>query len=125
MTATDLVRGGQTPDDAQGNAGLWTLMMLDGRYTWDQTFAADRSRGQFSGTYVTDGDRVSFTDGADSSCLGWSWSARWRIDGVLLRLSDVRTEKTPSCVSTGYEPLVKPVVEAHPWQALAHHESVG
>ena len=84
----DLLREGLPASDVANEIGDYTLALADGMFRLTQRLPDGSARETSSGTYGTSGTRITLTEAADALCAGNRFSAVWRSDGPVLRLSD-------------------------------------
>jgi hypothetical protein len=87
MTAAYLTQSGIAAQDAQRNGGTHRLTLTNGSFTdkWTNALGEDEF---CTGTYKTDGGRVTFT--WISGCFG-DWSANYAVDGDQISWSEVKS----------------------------------
>jgi WD40 repeat protein len=95
MDAADL-HGSLTDQQAKRTIGHYTLSMFDGSW-WLHQEQPNGLRFDFSGSYTTDGETLTFTDLSDPECFGASWSERWALNGTSLLMSDTSPAPSPTC----------------------------
>ncbi len=90
-----LLADGQSEQDADGNAGVFTFTLRAGSWRYEQQPAVPGNAVSLmttcEGWYTARGDTVSFTTTttyADGICAPATWAARWRADGDRLLWSD-------------------------------------
>jgi hypothetical protein len=108
---------------------MYTLSMFDGSW-WIHQEQPNGRWFESSGSYMMDGETVTFTDLADPECFGASWSARWALDGATLDFSDTSPSPSPTCTGQRVKPFfwswtqkgddwARTVFEASGWSAIA------
>ncbi|HEX6399802.1 MAG TPA: WD40 repeat domain-containing protein, partial [Actinomycetota bacterium] len=110
----DLLRRGFPKSELDGNVGDYTLSLTDGNFLLRQRLL-DGSTWETFGTYTISGDRITLTEWADAGCAGNRFSAVWRSQGPVLRLSHVRPEIVPGCDPEVVSAWARAVFASHPF----------